>query len=438
MHTVRGRLLGGLLLAASAASAQRPGAPPKLVDRIVAVVGGTPILYSQVEEQFAMIASSGGTVPEDSAGRASMRRDLLDRMVEEELLVQQAGRDTSVKVTEQEVQDQVEKTVQNVRQQFSSDLDFTTQLHNAGFSSEEEWRRWLADHQRRSILQQRLIEGLRVKGKLRPVPPTDAEMRDYWNSNQVQRPKHPPQISYKQVLIAAVPDSAAAATALALAESLKNVLRHGGNFPEIAKVYSADSVSRVQGGELGWFRRGVMYKSFEDAAFRLKPGQISDVVASPAGYHVIQSERVQPAEIQVRHILIQPVISPAQLALARRLADSVHAAIAAGAPIEALARRYGDPEATVTSEAIQVAQLPADYAKALAGDTVPGLVPPFEVDANTGRPKFAVVQVTKWEPAGELTFEDVKERMRDQLSQQLAVKHYLEALRRKTYVDIRL
>jgi parvulin-like peptidyl-prolyl isomerase len=263
-------------------------------------------------------------------------------------------------------------------------------------------------------------------------------MRDFWANNQAQRPKHPPQISFKQVVIAAVPDSAAAANARALAESLKIVLRRGGNFAEVAKAFSADSASRPQGGELGWFRRGVMYKSFEDAAFRLKPGQISEVVQSPSGYHVIQTERIQPAEIQVRHVLIQPVISPAQLALARRLADSVHAALAAGASFETLARRYGDPEATVTTEGMQVAQLQPDYAKALAGDTVPGLVPPFAVDANTGRPKFAVVQITKWEPAGELTFDDVKERVRDQLSQQLAVKHYLESLRRKTYVDIRL
>ena len=65
-------------------------------------------------------------------------------------------------------------------------------------------------------------------------------------------------------------------------------------------------------------------------------------------------------------------------------------------------------------------------------------MPPFEVDANTGRPKFAVVQITKWEPAGEMTFEDVKDRVKDQLSQQLAIKRYLEGLRRKTYVDIRL
>ena len=69
-------------------------------------------------------------------------------------------------------------------------------------------------------------------------------------------------------------------------------------------------------------------------------------------------------------------------------------------------------------------------------DTVPGLVPPFEINANTSRPKFAVVEVTRWQPEGELTFEDVKDRMRGTLGEQLAVKHYLGILRRSTYVAV--
>src|SRR2546428_37148 len=150
--------LAALFLSAPRAAAQGRAGTDRPVDRIVAIVGTKPILASQVEEQLVLAQSQGVKMPEDSAGRDAARRQVLSQMVDEELLVQQAERDTTIKVTDQEVQDAVEQTVQNVRKQFTSIPEFQTQLRAAGFVSEEEWRRWLADQQRRAILQQRSIE----------------------------------------------------------------------------------------------------------------------------------------------------------------------------------------------------------------------------------------------------------------------------------------
>ncbi len=424
------------------ALASRPAAQENtaraVVDRIVAIVGPRPILASQVEEQLVLAQAQGAQLPADSAGRNQARRQVLNQMVDEELLVQQAERDTAIKVTDQEVQDQVEQTVQNVRKQFTSVTDFRTQLQAAGFASEEEWRRWLADNQRRSILQQRLIEQLRQKGKLRPIPPTDAEMRAFWEANRAQQPKRPAAVSFRQIVIVPQADSAAKADARHLADSLLGALRHGASFAEVAKRYSTDSASREQGGELGWFRRGVMVKEFEDTAFRLKPGVISDVVETEFGFHIIKVERVQPAEVLARHVLITPAISPEQIASARRQADSVHAALPAGASFDSLARRYANSSEPKLVEGVPLSQLPPDYERAFGSDTVPGLKPVFVVGEGGQRPKFVVLDLTKRLPEGDLTFDDVKDRIRETLSQQLGVKQYLETLRRTTYIDIRL
>ncbi len=437
---VRAALAAGLaVLAGPQAAAQGRATTGRPVDRIVAVVGTRPILASQVEEQLVLAQSQGAKLPEDSAGRDAARRQILSQMVDEELMVQQAERDTTIKVTDQEVQDAVEQTVQNVRKQFASIAEFQSQLRAAGFVSEEEWRRWLADQQRRSILQQRLIEGLKQKGKLRPIPPSDAEMREFWEANRAQQPKRPAAISFRQIVIVPKPDSAASARALQLAESLLAALRQGASFSEVAKKYSADSASREQGGELGWFRRGVMVKEFEDVAFRLRPGAISDVVRTEFGFHIIQVERAQPAEILARHILIQPTISAAQVAIAKDQADSVHDALAhgGGASFDSLARLYADPTEPKLADALPLSQLPPDYAAVIGNDSVPGLKPVFQVGAGTARPRFVVFELVKRLPEGELSFEEVKDRIRDALGQQLAIKHHLDLLRRSTYVDVR-
>jgi peptidyl-prolyl cis-trans isomerase SurA len=425
------------LAAAPSGPAQGRATTGRPVDRVVAVVGTRPILASQVEEQLVLAQSQGVKVPDDSAGRDAARRQLLSQMVDEELMVQQAERDTTIKVTDQEVQDAVEQTVQNVRKQFTSLTDFQAQLRAAGFVSEEEWRRWLADQQRRSILQQRLVDAQKQKGKLRPIPPSDAEMREFWEANRAQQPKRPAAISFRQIVIVPKPDSVANARGLQLAESLVVALRRGANFADVAKKYSADSASREQGGELGWFRRGVMVKEFEDVAFLLRPGAVSDVVRTEFGYHIIQVERSQPAEILARHILIQPTISAPQIAIARAKADSVHDALAHGAPFDTLARIYADPSEPKLADGLPLSQLPPDYATAIGNDTVPGLKPVFEIGAGTARPRFVVFELTKRLPEGELSFDEVKDRIREALGQQLAVKHFLDLLRRTTYVDVR-
>ena len=439
-------LLGFLLVGISATlSAQQRPAPapasPQTLDRIVAVVGTRPILASQIDEEMVQQQAQGMTLPTDSAALAAMRRQVLDRLIDQEVLVQQAERDTSIKVTDQEVLDQVEQTYQNVRKQFQSENDFRDQIRQARFGSVEEWRRWLADEQRRQLFAQRLIEAQRQKGKLRPIPPTDAQMREFWDQNKDQQPKRPATVSFRQVVIRPVPDSAARLRAFQRAESLVVELRKGADFAAAAKRFSGDSASAAQGGELGWFRRGVMVKEFEDVAFHIRPGEISPPIETPYGFHIINVERTQPAEILARHILIMPEISQAQIAIARHLADSLHAALASGTvhmSFDSLAKLYADPQEPKLAEDAALTDMPPEYQKALSSDTTMGLKPVIVESADSPRPRFVVLEVTARRPAGDLAFEDVKLKIRQTLSDQLAIRHLIDQLKRQTYVDVRL
>ena len=425
----------------AAASAQQPAvqqASTQRIDRIVAIVGTRPILASQLEEELVQQQAQGRQLPTDSAGRAVLRRQLLDQIIELELLVQQAQRDTNVKVSEQEVLDQVEQSYQNVRKQFSSEVEFRDQLRAARFGSVEEWRRWLADDQRRSLYARRLIESRQQQGKLRPIPPTDAQMHQFWEENRAQQPRRPATISFRQLVLKPVADSAAKARARQRAESLLVEVRHGADFQAAAKRFSGDSASAAQGGELGWFRRGVMVKEFEDVAFRLRPGEISNLVETAFGYHIIKVERTQPAEILARHILIEAEITPAQIEVARRLADSLRAVLLRGASFDSLARAHADPNEAKLAEDTPVNQLPPEYQPVLASDTTLGIKPVITTGDGTTHVKFAILDVTARKPEGELQYEDVKLRIRQTLGEQLAIRHYIDQLRKQTYIDIRL
>jgi peptidyl-prolyl cis-trans isomerase SurA len=417
------------------AAAQQPTS--QMLDRIVAVVGTRAILSSQLDEQLVQLQAQGQQLPTDSAALIKIRRQVLDQMIDEEVLLQQAQRDTAVKVTEQEVLDQVEQSAQNVRKQFSSEAEFRDQIKATRFGSVEEWRRWLSENQRRTVYIQRLIQAQQQRGKVRPIPPTEAQMREFWEQNKAQQPKRPATISFRQIVVKPAPDPAAKARARQRAESLLVELRHGTDFAAAAKRFSGDSASAAQGGELGWFRRGVMVKEFEDVAFMLPPGEISNVVETPFGFHIIRVERTQPAEVLAKHILIEPEISSAQVERARRLADSIHAALAHGASFDSLARRYADPQEQKLAEDVAINQLPPEYQQVLTSDTTLGLKPVVST-GDGARLKLMIMDVTARHTEGELTFEDVKLRIRQSLGDQLALRHYIDQLKRQTYIDVRL
>lgn len=408
-----------------------------VIDKVLAVVGNRPVLASQVDEEIFSRQSQGQKVPTDSAGVKALREQVVQSIVDEELLVQQAQRDTSIQVTDQEIADGVDQQVKKVRANFTSEVDYRSELKKAGFQTPEEYRRWLTDQQRRAAFQNRLIDKLRTDGKLKAVPPTEPEMKAYFEGQKGSLGSRPATVSFRQIVITPQPSAASKVQARAKADSILLELRRGADFATAAKRFSQDPGSKDQGGSLNWFRRGVMVPEFERVAFSLKPGVVSDPVESPFGFHLIQVERVQPGEVQARHILIVPDVDSAHVDSARVRADSVRAKLVAGASFDSLQRIYHDRAAEKQAENVPADKLPENYAK-IIGDADSGSVTPvFSIPGNTGREQFVVVQVMGRRPEGDIRYEDVKDRIRDQLGQQLAIQRYLERLRQSTYVDVR-
>jgi len=432
--------LAAAVLPARAVRAQEADTTFSTVDRIAAIVGDSVIPLSRVEEELNVERQRGREIPTDSAGRLALMHEIVNALVDQQLLVQAALRDTSIGVSEQEVQVAVERAYRQIRDQFPSELDFRRELQASNFGTPEEYRLWLADQQRSELLRNQYVQKLRDKGDLKPLAPTEAEMRAFYERNKSQQERRPATASFRQIVIRVAPDSAALHTAFNLADSLVQVLRGGADFNVIARRFSEDPGTRDQGGELGWVRRGNFVPQFEQAAFALKPGQISPPVLTSFGYHIIEVERSQPAEVQVRHILIRPTLTDADRELARQTAERVAQALIDGAPFDSLAALYNDyagGEQTLV-ENYPEESLPEVYRDALAGAQPGDVIGPLLLDIGDGRPKYVDMQVIELRPEGEYNFEDVRDQLRSTLAEQNAMQRLLHSLREATYVEIRL
>lgn len=430
---------GQALLPASAgpASSALPDTVP--VDRIVAVVGTQPILLSDLRENVNAFLAQDRSPPRDSAALQALSQQVLTRLVDDELLVQQA-KSEKVEVTDNEVTAAVDQQVARIRGQFPSDSAYAAELRRAGFGTPEEYRSWITERQRRQMLQQALFTKLRSDGRIAPAPVSDAEVEAYFNARKGQLATLPPTVTFRQIVVAPSPTDSARVVARAKAESLLVEIRAGGDFAQIAKRESMDESTRELGGDLGWRRRGEFVPEFDQMAFSLRPGQVSPVVQTTFGYHIIKVDRVQPGEIKVRHILIRPTIDSADVARAQARADTVAQRWRAGAPYDSLVAKYHDPlEEKATLQAYPRDSLPASYQQAIAGKQAGAITDPFQIPGrDRAVPKFVVLQLTDVSDARPATVADYREQIRSQIAQERGLKRYLETLRARTYVSIRM
>ena len=418
----------------------RPAVLPDTVDRIVAIVGNTVILASEIDEElFARFPRGEGLPPEGSDERKNFARQILQELIDLELVYQRAATDTMVKVTEEQVNSAVDEQIRNIRQRFPSDEAYRGEIRSTGFQTPDEYRRWLTERQRKQLMTSMLIEMLKATGKLKSVIPTEREMREFFEAQKGSQ-NRPETISFRQIIVVPKPSPEAKARALALADSILVELRKGADFATAARRFSMDPQSKEQGGSMGWFRRGAMHPAFEGVAFALRPGFVSDPVETPHGYHLIQVERVQPAEVMARHILIMPEITPADADSARALTERIRTLLVAGTSVDSLQRLYHDPLEERDGRNFPVDRLPTAYAAALKDLQPPAVsgvlaLPIPGVDSLRG--KYAVVYLEERLAAGELRYEDVKDRIRSQLGEQMALRRMIDGLRQATYVEVR-
>jgi peptidyl-prolyl cis-trans isomerase SurA len=425
--------LVALALATPALAQQGAPQPQReLVDRVVAVVGDTVLLLSDVNAELQQLQAAGQPLPEDERARAAMVQELVENRIDDMVLLT-AAKAAGVQIRDDEVTGMVEQQLRAAQAQFRTEAEFREALAASGLTLEQ-YRQVINQQYRAQAVRQRFLQQ-RLAGAIRPAVP-EAEIQRVFESQRGTLGERPATISFQQVMIDVRPSEAARAEARRGAEQALDELRGGGSFEVLARRFSEDPGSREQGGDLGWFRRGRMVPAFENVVWALRPGETSGIVETDFGYHIIRLERVRGPERQARHILFRPEVTEADLQLGWERADSVADAARAGASFAELIRRYPSPGENRIDN-VPVDRLPGVYADLLRDAGSGDVVGPFEEQGPTGS-RWVVARVVERGAAGEWTLDDVREQIRERLQEERMIEDLVAELRRTTYVNVML
>jgi peptidyl-prolyl cis-trans isomerase SurA len=429
-------LAGALLSAAVPLAAQQPEQRIDRVGHIVAMVGDSAILNFDIQEGIIARAAQVRQQP-PAAGTPEyeqLEQIVLDDLIAESLVLQEALRDTTLIVPDDQIARAVQRQIEADQTQLGGAVALERELRNSGRTLAE-YRAGLTTQYRK----QELIRQYQMKAAQQRRAPrvTEAEMEEAFEQLRAQLPPRDAMLTFQQVVIRAEPSEEALTAARAEADSVMGLVRSGEDFQELARRFSDDG-TRENGGDLGFIRRSDVVREFANVAFNLSPGAVSPPIKTPYGYHLIKVERVRGAEVQARHILFRPAITEADVIRTRARADSAAARARAGEDMGVLAEEYGDSEIPLRGGPAPIDTLERVLQVDLSGTSAGDIVGPVPVGGDELASEFYILKVLEREEAREIRPDDPEVSwLRDRVSQQKLLDEIVEELRRSTYVDIR-
>jgi peptidyl-prolyl cis-trans isomerase SurA len=271
------------------------------------------------------------------------------------------------------------------------------------------------------------------------VTVTDKDVDEYFAQHQGELPKRPESVRLSQLVLvptaSPVLEDAGREKALGLLARIKA----GADFAKVAAEVSDDPGTKARGGDLGWFGRNEMDRTFENVAFSTPPGEIGGPVRTRYGYHVIKVEEAQGDRVHARHILVRVTPSTADVARTRKQMNDIRARITKGEAFAALASAYSmDPgskdrggdlgevplsQLTPTLRGVVDSLGVGSVSRVLSDDDVMYL---FMLTGRTAEMPFTLAEIR----------DDLKDLVRQQRMQDLYTK-WVRELRTKFFIDVK-
>jgi peptidyl-prolyl cis-trans isomerase SurA len=305
----------------------------QLIESVAVVVGREIILKSELEYFLQNYIVQNKINPRTQTSLLDqMRKQILDGLVEKKILLTKADADT-IEAPEQQIELYVDQQLQYLISQVGTE----DKLEEAFQRPINKIKREL----RKSAEETIKIETLRNK-KFSKIKITPREVRQFYSTYQDSIPPLKESVEISHILKQVVAGSESRQAALDKISQIKQDLDSGSDFAELAKKFSEDPGTAQRGGDLGFIDRGDFVREFEEVAFSLAENEISGIVESPFGFHIIQLIERRGEKIRTQHILIQlkPEDKDEQLVIEEL--NKIRAELVAGAPFDSLALLHSD------------------------------------------------------------------------------------------------
>ncbi len=416
-------ILAGFLLSSASLHAQT------VIDRVVAVVDKEIITESELNERVAFYAYQNKLDP----STVGLRRQLLESMIAEKLVLAQAIID-SVQVTDDDVTQALDQQIQRLERQFGSDKAIEEAYGKPIGRIKREYR----DEMRKQLLVQRVEQSRQSS-----IQVTANDVAEFYATYKDSLVEVPETYTISHIYVVPKPDTSIERQTFMKAKAILDSIRAGGDVADFAKRYSSDATA-ASGGDLGWSKRGDFVPEFEEALFGLKEGQVSDVVKTQFGYHIIQLIGRRGESVHARHILFRVEKGAASDSATVQEMRAIRERAIKGETFAELAKQYSEDEQTkplggdlgeVTSKDIT-----SDFADEIKALKVGEISEPTKIAVGNSY-GYQIVLMRKRSPAHMPTLAgDYKqlERLALYLKQTRLNNQWIEELKKNIYLDVRL
>ena len=404
----------------------------QVLDKIVAVVDNEIILQSELNFQVQTYAAQHKINPD----QPGLKKQILNSMIDEKLVYAQAIFD-SIEVSDDEVNQRVDYQINYFINQYGS----RERLEQVYGMSMEKIRRELQGDVRKNLMIQKLQQK-----KFKDVQVSRLEVEDFFNTYKDSLGVIPEKVQISHILKIPEASEATKEKYKKFAQAILDSIKAGADFATMAKKYSEDPASAKNGGDLGFVKRGVFYPEFEAAAFALKPGQLSDVVETPVGFHIIQLLEKRGESIHTRHILIKIKKGEnADLKAIEFLSSIRDSIVNKKGTFEHYAKKYSDDKETAPFGGdlgtFYVSQLDKTLQETLSKMKVGDISFPKRIDLGRDNYGYHIVYLRKRIPQHKASLdEDYTElqKLADQNKKQKEYEEWIKELKKKIYWQVRL